>query len=53
MGSYSKTFGMTFINDDQYYAVVAVFFNILNGLCRIFWGLAYDRLGKLIKVHIY
>jgi len=45
MGSYSKTFGMTFINDDQYYAVVAVFFNILNGLCRIFWGLAYDRLG--------
>jgi len=45
MGNYSKTFGMSFINDDHFYAKVAVFLNILNGCCRIVWGLNYDRFG--------
>jgi len=45
MGNYSKTFGLTFINDDHYYAKVAVFLNILNGFCRIAWGFNYDRFG--------
>jgi len=45
MSNYSKTFGLTFINDDHYFAKVAVFLNILNGLCRIIWGYYYDRLG--------
>jgi len=45
MSNYSKTFGLTFINDDHYFAKVAVFLNILNGICRIIWGYYYDRLG--------
>jgi len=49
MGNYSKTFGLTFINDDHYYAKVAIFLNIFNGLCRIAWGFNYDRLGFKIS----
>jgi len=45
MLNYSKTFGLTFINDDHYYAKVAIFLNILNGLGRIAWGINYDRFG--------
>jgi MFS family permease len=45
MGNYSKTFGFTFINDDHFYSIVAIFQNILNGFSRIFWGFSYDRYG--------
>ena len=45
MSTYSKTFGLTFINDDHYYAILAIFLNIFNGSCRIFWGFSYDKLG--------
>ena len=44
MSTYSKTYGLTFINDDHFYAIVAVFQNIFNGGCRIVWGFLYDRL---------
>ena len=43
MSNYSKSFGLTFINDDHFFASVAIFQNVANGLCRIFWGYAYDR----------
>ena len=43
IGTYSKTFGLTFINDDHFYSIVAVLQNILNGFSRILWGLGYDR----------
>ena len=43
LSNYSKTFGLTFINDDHFYANLAIILNILNGACRIFWGLIYDR----------
>ena len=45
MSNYSKSFGLTFINDDHFFANVAIFQNVANGLCRIFWGYAYDRQG--------
>ena len=45
MSSYSKSFGLTFINDDHFYATVAIFQNLFNGGCRLFWGLSYDRFG--------
>merc|ERR1712142_831956 len=45
IGTYSKTFGLTFINDDHFYSIVAVLQNILNGFSRILWGLGYDRFG--------
>ena len=43
MGTYSKTFGLTFINDDHFYSIVAVFQHIFNGFSRIFWGISFDR----------
>ena len=43
--NYSKSFGLTFINNDHFFATVAIFQNILNGCSRIFWGLLYDRFG--------
>ena len=45
MSTYSKTFGLTFINDDHFYATVAIVQNVFNGSCRIFWGFSYDKLG--------
>lgn len=45
MVNYSKSFGLTFIHDDHYFAAVAVFQNILNGCSRVVWGLSYDRIG--------
>merc|ERR1712179_694653 len=45
MGTYSKTFGLTFINDDHFYSIVAVFQHIFNGFSRIFWGISFDRFG--------
>ena len=46
MGNYSKTFGLTFINDDHFFSTVAIFQNILNGFSRIFWGFSYDRFDE-------
>ena len=43
MSTYSKTFGLTFINDDHFYANVAIIQNFCNGICRILWGYGYDR----------
>ena len=39
----SKSFGLTFINDDHFFSHIAIFQNILNGLTRIIWGCLYDR----------
>ena len=41
--TYSKNYGLTFINDDHYYAKIGMVSNVCNGLCRVFWGLLYDR----------
>ena len=45
MSNFSKSFGLTFINDDHFFASVAIFQNIANGLCRIVWGFSYDKIG--------
>ena len=45
MSNFSKSFGLTFINDDHFFASVAIFQNIANGLCRILWGFSYDKIG--------
>ena len=45
MSTYSKTFGLTFINDDHFFASVAIVQNVFNGGCRIFWGYFYDKAG--------
>jgi len=45
MSNYSKSFGLTFINNDHFFATVAIFQNLFNGGCRILWGLSYDRFG--------
>ena len=45
MSNYSKTFGLTFINDDHFFASIAIVQNVFNGSCRIFWGFFYDKAG--------
>ena len=45
MSNFSKSFCLTFINDDHFFARVAIFQNIANGLCRIVWGFSYDKMG--------
>ena len=45
MSTYSKTFGLTFINDDHFFASIAIVQNVFNGSCRIFWGFSYDKAG--------
>ena len=45
MGNYSKTYGLTFINDDHFFAWVGILANIFNGAGRIVWGIVYDKLN--------
>ena len=45
MSTYSKTFGLTFINNDHFFATVGIIQNISNGSCRFLWGYSYDRFG--------
>ena len=45
MSNYSKTFGLTLINDDHFFASIAIVQNVFNGSCRIFWGFSYDKAG--------
>ena len=45
MSNFSKSFGLTFINDDHFFASVAIFQNTANGFCRILWGYSYDKIG--------
>ena len=45
MSNFSKSFGLTFINDDHFFSNVAIFQGISNGLCRIAWGYSYDKIG--------
>lgn len=41
--NFAKVFGLTFINDDHFYARMSIVSNILNGSFRIVWGFLYDR----------
>ena len=45
MSNFSKSFGLTFINDDHFFSRVAIFQGFSNGLCRIVWGYSYDKIG--------
>ncbi len=45
INSYQKTFGMRYINDDQFFATVSTIANVMNGCSRVFWGKVYDAKG--------
>lgn len=45
IGTISKAFGLETINDDHFYAHVAIGQNLLNGFSRIAWGFIYDKIG--------
>ena len=54
--NFSKTFGLTFINDDHFFANMAIISNILNGAFRMVWGVLYDRytlLEKFVRISLY
>jgi len=43
--NFSKTYGLTIINDDHYYVTIGIVSNVFNGLCRVCWGALYDKLN--------
>lgn len=43
--NFSKTYGLTIINDDHFYAKIGIVSNVFNGLCRVGWGALYDKLN--------
>ena len=49
ISNYAKSFGQNYIQDDQYFAIVATIQNVINGSSRVIWGIIYDRMGY--KVH--
>ena len=45
VNSYKKTYAQKFIQDDQFFAAVAIVQNIFNGTARLLWGNVYDKMG--------
>jgi len=41
--SFYKTYGLTFIHDDQYLAIIGSVSSIFNACGRLFWGFVIDR----------
>jgi hypothetical protein len=42
--SFYKTYGLTFIHDDQYLAMIGSVSSIFNACGRLFWGFVIDRM---------
>ena len=45
INTYQKSFGMTFISDDFFFAYVGLAFNLLIGFSSLIWGYLYDLKG--------
>ena len=45
INTYQKSFGMTFISDDFFFAYVGLAFNLLIGFSSLVWGYLYDLKG--------
>ena len=43
--NWQKSYGQLLVTSDTFHANIGIFTNICNGLCRIVWGLIYDRIG--------
>jgi hypothetical protein len=50
LGSFEKSYGMLYINDDAFLAVAATLQNVMNGTSRIVWGRLTDILGYRVSV---
>jgi hypothetical protein len=44
IGSYQKTYGLIYINDDIFLSIAATVQNVVNGTRRITWGFIFDYL---------
>jgi hypothetical protein len=45
MGSYQKTYGQIYIEDDIFLSTAATIQNVVNGTGRILWGFIFDYMG--------
>jgi hypothetical protein len=45
MGTYQKTYGQIYIEDDVFLSTAATIQNVVNGTGRILWGFIFDYLG--------
>ena len=43
--NWQKSYGLLLITSDTFHANIGICTNICNGVCRIVWGLIYDRIG--------
>ncbi len=50
MGSYQKSYGMLYINDDAFLAICATLQNVMNGSSRILWGSIFDCMGYRVRL---
>ena len=50
ISNYAKSFGQNYIQDDQYFAIVATVQNVINGSSRVIWGIIYDRMGYKVRI---
>jgi hypothetical protein len=49
MGSYQKTYGQIYIEDDVFLSTAATIQNVVNGSGRILWGFFFDYLGYRVS----
>ena len=45
INSYQKTYAQKFIQDDTFFANIAIVQNVINGSARLVWGGVYDKMG--------
>lgn len=45
INNYQKSFGQLFIEDDNFFAIIATLSSVANGVTRMIWGYTYDKLG--------
>ncbi len=48
LATYYKTFGLSFIGNDQFLAAVGSISNLFNSFGRLFWGVVVDRLSAKV-----
>lgn len=49
INNYQKSFGQLFIEDDNFFAIIATLSSVANGVTRMIWGYTYDKLGFQVR----
>jgi len=43
--NWQKSYGLLLVTSDSFHANIGIVTNVCNGVCRIVWGLIYDKIG--------